>query len=124
MNTYRPVPGTLVKDLDTPCLLIDLDALENNFKQVAITYADSEVKMRQHTKNTKSPLLASMQIKIGGTVGGVCTAPGPIRLPSSSTQPHSGSFSVSYQHEASLILASVSYSVLFSSNHGCIPYSK
>ena len=74
MNTYRPVPGTLVKDLDTPCLLVDLDALENNFNQVAITYKDSEVKMRQHTKNTKSPLLASMQIKTGGTVGGVCTA--------------------------------------------------
>ena len=74
MNTYRPVPGTLVKDLDTPCLLVDLDALENNFNQVAITYKYSEVKMRQHTKNTKSPLLASMQIKTGGTVGGVCTA--------------------------------------------------
>ena len=51
-----------------------IDALENNFNQVAITYKDSEVKMRQHTKNTKSPLLASMQIKTGGTVGGVCTA--------------------------------------------------
>ena len=74
MDTYRPVPGTPIEDLDTPCLLVDLDAVEHNFRQVAETYRDSEVKMRQHTKNTKSPLLAKMQIEAGGTVGGVCTA--------------------------------------------------
>ncbi len=74
MDNYRPVPGTLIDDLDTPCLLVDLDALEHNFEHVAETYRDSHVKMRQHTKNTKSPLLARMQIRAGGTVGGVCTA--------------------------------------------------
>ncbi len=74
MDTYRPVPGTPIEDLDTPCLLVDLDAVEHNFRMVAETYRDSEVKMRQHTKNTKSPLLARMQIEAGGTVGGVCTA--------------------------------------------------
>jgi D-serine deaminase-like pyridoxal phosphate-dependent protein len=31
-------------------------------------------KMRQHTKNIKSPRLAHLQIETGGTVGGVCTA--------------------------------------------------
>ena len=65
MDTYRPVPGTPIEDLDTPCLLVDLDAVEHNFRQVAETYRDSEVKMRQHTKNTKSPLLAKMQIEAG-----------------------------------------------------------
>ena len=74
MDNYRPLPGTPVKDLDTPCLLIDLDALDHNFAVAAETYRDSECKMREHTKNIKSPLLALRQMKAGGTVGGVCSA--------------------------------------------------
>ena len=74
MDYYRPVPGTRVEDLETPCLLVDLDAVEHNFQVVADTYRDTECKMRQHTKNIKSPRLAKMQIEAGGTVGGVCTA--------------------------------------------------
>ena len=58
MDSYRPLPGTPVKDLDTPCLLIELDALDHNFAVTAETYRDSECKMREHTKNIKSPLLA------------------------------------------------------------------
>jgi D-serine deaminase-like pyridoxal phosphate-dependent protein len=74
MDVYRPVPGTRIEDLDTPCLLIDLDALEHNFRLVAATYRDSHCKMRAHIKNLKSPILAHMQIRAGGTVGGVCAA--------------------------------------------------
>jgi 3-hydroxy-D-aspartate aldolase len=74
MDYYRPVPGTQVEDLETPCLLVDLDAVEHNFRVVADTYRDTECKMRQHTKNIKSPRLALMQMETGGTVGGVCTA--------------------------------------------------
>ena len=74
MDRYTPLPGTPVSELDTPCLLVDLDAVENNFRVAAETYRDTACKMRQHTKNIKSPLLASMQIRAGGTVGGVCTA--------------------------------------------------
>ena len=55
MDAYRPLPGTPVDDLDTPCLLIDLDAVENNYGVVAETYRDTVCKMRQHTKNIKSP---------------------------------------------------------------------
>ena len=74
MDAYRPLPGTPVEELDTPCLLVDLDAVENNYGVVAETYRDTVCKMRQHTKNIKSPRLARMQIDAGGTVGGVCTA--------------------------------------------------
>ena len=74
MDNYRPLPGTRIEELDTPCLLIDLDAVEHNFQAVADIYRDTECKMRQHTKNHKSPRLARMQIEAGGTVGGVCTA--------------------------------------------------
>ena len=74
MEHYRPAPGTPLKDLDTPCLLIDLDAVEHNFRLIADTYQDTVCKMRTHVKNLKSPILAHMQIRAGGTVGGVCAA--------------------------------------------------
>ena len=35
MEHYRPAPGTPLQDLDTPCLLIDLDAVEHNFRLIA-----------------------------------------------------------------------------------------
>ena len=74
MDSYRPSVGTPVRDLDTPCLLVDLDALEHNYGVVARTYRNTTCKMRQHAKNIKSPLLAHKQIRAGGTVGGVCVA--------------------------------------------------
>lgn len=74
MENYRPQIGTSVGDLETPCLLVDLDSLEHNFQVIADTYRDTECKMRTHTKNLKSPILAHMQIRAGGTVGGICTA--------------------------------------------------
>lgn len=74
MENYRPQIGTSVGDLETPCLLVDVDALEHNYQVIADTYRDTECKMRAHTKNLKSPLLAHMQIRAGGTVGGVCAA--------------------------------------------------
>ena len=74
MDSYRPIPGTPVEKLDTPSLLVDLGALENNFRVVADTYRDTVCKMREHTKNIKSPDIARMQIEIGGTLNGVCTA--------------------------------------------------
>jgi len=63
-----------LSELDTPCLLVDLDAVEHNIRVVADAYRDTTCKMRQHTKNIKSPLLARMQIEAGGTVRGVCAA--------------------------------------------------
>ena len=74
MENYRPAAGTPIEELDTPCLLIDLDALDNNYRFVADTYRDTGCKMRAHVKNTKSPIVAHLQIRAGGTVGGVCTA--------------------------------------------------
>lgn len=74
MDRYRPLPGTPVGDLETPCFIVDMDAVEHNFQVIADAYRDSVCKMRQHTKNIKSPFLAKMQIDAGGTVGGVCCA--------------------------------------------------
>ena len=74
MDSYRPMPGTPVEDLDTPCLLVELEVVEANYRAVADEYRDTECKMRQHTKNVKTPALARMQMEAGGTVGGVCCA--------------------------------------------------
>jgi D-serine deaminase-like pyridoxal phosphate-dependent protein len=69
---YRPLPGTPLDELDTPCLIVDMDALENNMGVIADFYKDRRCKLRPHVKNHKSPVLAHMQIRTGGTVGGVC----------------------------------------------------
>ena len=55
MDNYRPLPGTLLEDLDTPSLIVDLDALDYNLQSVSDLYKDTDCKMRQHTKNIKSP---------------------------------------------------------------------
>jgi len=74
MDNYRPAVGTPVEQLDTPCLLVDMDALDNNYAVVGETYRDTVCKMRQHTKNIKSPRLAKLQMQAGGTLNGVCAA--------------------------------------------------
>ncbi|MAO89530.1 MAG: hypothetical protein CL880_03210 [Dehalococcoidia bacterium] len=74
MDHYRPSVGTKISELDTPCLILDLDALDHNFDRMSETFKDTKVKLREHTKNIKSPALAHMQIRKGGTVGGVCSA--------------------------------------------------
>ena len=69
-----PLPGTPIDELDTPVLIIDLDALEKNINVIASHYVDSDTKLRPHVKNHKSPQIAWMQVNAGGTVGGVCAA--------------------------------------------------
>ena len=71
---YRPLPGTPMEDLDTPCLVIDMDALEHNMDVVADFYSGRSSKLRGHSKNHKTPAIALRQIRRGGTVGGVCSA--------------------------------------------------
>ena len=69
---YRPLPGTPVEELDTPCFILDLDALDHNMQIMADYYSDKFCKLRPHIKNHKTPALAHRQIQMGGTVGGVC----------------------------------------------------
>ena len=74
MTSYRPTIGTPTADLETPALVIDLDALDHNFAHIAHLYADTACKMREHAKNIKTPAVLRRQIEAGGTVGGVCAA--------------------------------------------------
>ena len=56
---------TTLDDLDTPALLIDLDALEANLAEMAAVAAKASVRLRPHTKTHKSPEIARMQVEAG-----------------------------------------------------------
>ena len=71
---YRPRTGTPVGELDTPCLILDMDALDHNMDVMADFYEGRHSKLRGHSKNHKTPAIALRQIRRGGTVGGVCAA--------------------------------------------------
>ena len=67
-------PGTPAANLETPALVIDLDALEHNIGVIANHYRNKKIRLRPHGKNHKSPQIFSMQRAAGGTVDGVCAA--------------------------------------------------
>ena len=73
-QAYEPQPGTPLAQLDTPCLILDMDALDHNMDVIADFYEERHSKLRGHSKNHKSPALALRQIQRGGTIGGVCAA--------------------------------------------------
>jgi D-serine deaminase-like pyridoxal phosphate-dependent protein len=57
--------GATLAELDTPALLIDLDALEANLAEMAAVAARAGVGLRPHTKTHKSPEIARMQLEAG-----------------------------------------------------------
>ncbi len=67
------VPGEIGMPEDTlltPCLLVDLDALERNIATLAGYAADRGIRLRPHAKTHKSPEIALLQIAHGAV--GVC----------------------------------------------------
>jgi D-serine deaminase-like pyridoxal phosphate-dependent protein len=59
--------STRVEDLDTPSLLIDLDVLERNVREMAAVARAGGVVLRPHTKTHKSPEIARMQVDAGAS---------------------------------------------------------
>ena len=49
------IPGMKEEDIDTPALVIDLDAFEFNLDTMAALLAPTGVKLRAHAKTHKSP---------------------------------------------------------------------
>ncbi|HEY7304240.1 MAG TPA: DSD1 family PLP-dependent enzyme [Bryobacteraceae bacterium] len=58
-------------EIDTPALLIDLNEMESNLRQMSAFFADKPIKLRPHFKNHKSPLLAHKQLD-AGAIGLTC----------------------------------------------------
>ena len=70
---FRPPaePGMPFADIDTPALLIDLDAFEANLAKLADFANANGVRLRPHSKTHKSPIIARKQIALGA-VGQCC----------------------------------------------------
>src|SRR2546423_11067753 len=62
----------LIHELDTPCVLADLDIMERNIERMAIYCLEKNIQLRPHTKTHKIPDLASLQIRKGAV--GITTA--------------------------------------------------
>jgi 3-hydroxy-D-aspartate aldolase len=58
-------PGMREADVDTPALIIDLDAMEANLDRMAAFCRTSGIKLRAHAKTHKSPIIAHWQIDRG-----------------------------------------------------------
>src|ERR1700722_19299000 len=60
-----------INEIETPALLVDLDAMESNLHKMAGFFHDQPAKLRPHFKNHKAPLLASKQLE-AGAIGMTC----------------------------------------------------
>src|SRR4051794_27551910 len=72
---WPPDPGAIglpVQALDTPALILDLDAVERNLDRMDQALAGTNVRARPHTKTHKVPVLALEQIRRGAI--GICCA--------------------------------------------------
>ncbi len=61
-------PGMREDEVDTPALLLDLDAFEHNLARMQSLLAPTGTRLRAHAKTHKSPVIAHRQIA-GGAVG-------------------------------------------------------
>src|SRR3546814_21170884 len=62
--------GMSLEAVDTPALLIDLDAFERNLARMALAGEGSGARLRPHSKTHKSPVIALRQMALGAV--GVC----------------------------------------------------
>ena len=58
-------------EIDTPALLLDLDAMERNLAKMARFFGTGATRLRPHYKNHKCPALARRQID-AGAIGLTC----------------------------------------------------
>lgn len=65
-------PGMDEKDIQTPCLVLDLDALERNIVKMGRLAKEMGVRHRIHGKMHKSVDVALLQERLGGSCGVCC----------------------------------------------------
>ena len=71
MTTTPPAEiGMSLEDVDTPALLLDLDAFEQNLDRMAAAIADKAVKLRPHSKSHKCAVIGLEQMARGAV--GLC----------------------------------------------------
>ena len=65
-------PGMTEAEIQTPCLVLDLDALERNIEKMGRFAREMGVRHRVHGKMHKSVDVALLQERLGGSVGVCC----------------------------------------------------
>lgn len=70
MTTFVARPGDPVAAIDSPALVIDLDAMERNLARLASFAREKDLRLRPHAKLHKSGVIARMQMAAGAV--GVC----------------------------------------------------
>jgi 3-hydroxy-D-aspartate aldolase len=71
MSHHHPAQvGITLQDVETPALIVDLDAVERNLKRLADALEGTGVVHRAHAKMHKCPILAQKQMEHGAV--GVC----------------------------------------------------
>lgn len=66
------LPGMDEADIQTPCLILDLDALERNIKKMGDYAAAHGMRHRSHGKMHKSVDVQKLQESLGGAIGVCC----------------------------------------------------
>ncbi len=66
------LPGMSLNDVETPCLIVDLDALERNIRKMGDYAKAHGMRHRAHGKMHKSVDVARLQQELGGAVGVCC----------------------------------------------------
>lgn len=71
MNAMTAQIGASLDEIDTPALIVDLDAFEYNLDRMAVFARSAGVRLRPHAKTHKCPTIARKQID-AGAVGQCC----------------------------------------------------
>jgi D-serine deaminase-like pyridoxal phosphate-dependent protein len=71
MNEPPARIGAPIDEIDTPALVLDLDAFEQNLERMAAFARSAGVRLRPHAKTHKCPTIALLQIA-AGAVGQCC----------------------------------------------------
>ncbi len=66
------LPGMDEADIQTPCLILDLDALERNIRKMGDYARKHGMRHRAHGKMHRSVDILQLQIELGGAVGVCC----------------------------------------------------
>ena len=66
------LPGMDEADIQTPCLILDLDALERNVKKMGDFAREHGMRHRSHGKMHKSVDVQKLQEELGGSIGVCC----------------------------------------------------
>ena len=57
--------GVLYPSIETPALIVDLDKLEANIREMSQAVSEAGIRLRPHTKVHESAEIAKMQIEAG-----------------------------------------------------------